>query len=77
VTILVDRWDEDWTRLAWLRCIGSATVMPPSAPDHPDLIAALHAKYPSYAGHRLEVRPLIRVRIQHVTSWSAIDERRQ
>jgi PPOX class probable F420-dependent enzyme len=77
VTILVDRWDEDWTRLAWLRCIGSATVMPPSAPDHPDLIAALRAKYPPYAGHRLEVRPLIRVRIQHVTSWSAIDERRQ
>src|SRR6478752_4382843 len=48
VTILVDRWDEDWTRLAWLRCIGSATVMPPSAPDHPDLIAALRAKYPPY-----------------------------
>jgi PPOX class probable F420-dependent enzyme len=77
VAVLVDRWDEDWTRLAWLRCIGSATVMPPSAPDHPDLIAALRAKYPPYAGHRLEVRPLIRVRIQHVTSWSAIDERRQ
>ena len=22
VTVLVDRWDEDWTRLAWLRCDG-------------------------------------------------------
>src|SRR6267378_2021006 len=28
VTVLVDRWDEDWARLAWLRCVGSATVSP-------------------------------------------------
>jgi PPOX class probable F420-dependent enzyme len=76
VTILVDRWDEDWTRLAWLRCVGSATVTPPSATDHPDVIAALRAKYPPYAGHRLEVRPLIRVTIEGVTRWGAIDERR-
>ena len=77
VTVLVDRWDEDWTRLAWLRCIGSATVIAATATDHPDVIAALRAKYPPYVGHRLEVRPLIRVTIEHVTSWSAIDERRQ
>src|SRR5262245_54974644 len=24
VTVLVDRWDEDWSRLAWLRCEGRA-----------------------------------------------------
>jgi PPOX class probable F420-dependent enzyme len=76
VTILVDRWDEDWTRLAWLRCVGSATVTLPSATDHPDVIAPLRAKYPPYAGHRLEVRPLIRVTIERVTSWGAIDDHR-
>ena len=77
VTILVDRWDEDWARLTWLRCVGSATVTPPSSTDHPDVIAALRAKYPPYASHNLEVRPLIRVTIERVTSWGAIDERRQ
>ncbi len=77
VTVLVDRWDEDWTRLAWLRCVGIATVTPPSKTDHPDVVAALRAKYPPYAGHRLEVRPLIRVTIERATSWGTIDERRQ
>ena len=29
VAVLADRWDEDWSRLAWLRAIGSAVVTPP------------------------------------------------
>ena len=74
MAILVDRWDEDWTRLAWLRGVGSAVVTPPSATDHAGIVAALRARYPQYAGHHLEVRPLIRVTIEHVTSWGAIDE---
>ena len=31
VTVLVDRWDEDWTRLAWLRAEGRATLLEPGA----------------------------------------------
>lgn len=73
VAVLVDRWDEDWARLAWLRGVGSAVVTPPSATDHAGLVAALRAKYPPYAGQRLEARPLIRVTIERVTSWGAID----
>ena len=40
---------------------------------HAGIIAALRAKYPQYAGHRLEARPLIRIAIERVTSWGAID----
>src|SRR6187401_111726 len=29
VTILVDHWDEDWTRLAWLRATGLAALLQP------------------------------------------------
>lgn len=29
VVVLVDRWDEDWTRLAWVRLEGAATVLEP------------------------------------------------
>jgi PPOX class probable F420-dependent enzyme len=72
VAVLVDRWDEDWRRLAWLRGIGSAVVTPPSATDHAAIVAALRAKYPPYTGHRLEVRPLIRVTLERATSWGAI-----
>lgn len=75
VAVLVDRWDEDWTRLAWLRGVGTAVVTPPSLADHVGIVAALRAKYPQYSAHRLEARPLIRVTIERVTSWGAVGPR--
>lgn len=73
VTILVDRWDEDWTRLAWLRGEGHATFLEPGAvlAERATVVAALRAKYPQYATHRLEERPLIRVTLEHVLGWGA------
>ncbi len=69
VTVLADRWDEDWTRLAWLRCDATARVHDPSAAGHGVIVAALRAKYPQYQAHRLEDRPLVRIEIERVTSW--------
>jgi PPOX class probable F420-dependent enzyme len=69
VTVLADRWDEDWGRLAWVRCVGVATLLPPDAAGHGALVAALRAKYPQYEAHHLEDRPLIRIDIERVTSW--------
>ena len=71
VTILVDRWDEDWTRLAWLRAEGRATLLGPDAApaEHAATVEALRAKYPQYATHRLEVRPLIRIELERVIDW--------
>ena len=72
VTILVDRWDEDWTRLAWLRCEGRAAAVEASSPDHERVVADLRARYPQYVTHRLETRPLIRVDIDRVTDWGEL-----
>jgi PPOX class probable F420-dependent enzyme len=72
VAILADRWDEDWTRLAWLRAEGRATVLDPG-PEHTTAVAALRAIYPQYATHRLDARPLIRIEIGRVTAWGALD----
>jgi PPOX class probable F420-dependent enzyme len=69
VSLLVDRWDEDWTRLAWLRCEGRATLVQPDDADHPRVVADLRAKYPQYHEHRLETRPLIRIDLERSTSW--------
>jgi PPOX class probable F420-dependent enzyme len=72
VALLVDRWSEDWTRLAWLRLAGTARILDPG--EGPDgAIEALRAKYPQYATHRLEARPLIAISITHATSWGALD----
>ena len=72
VTVLVDRWDEDWRRLAWLRCDGRADLLEPSSPEHATIVAALRVKYPQYATHRLGYRPIIRIEIERVASWGAL-----
>lgn len=69
VRLLVDRWDEDWRRLAWLRADGLASVVQPGAPGHGAALVALRRKYPQYVGQRLESRPQIRIAVERVTSW--------
>lgn len=73
VTLLFDRWSEDWSRLAWLRARGSASLMEPrdDAEAHAAAVDALRTKYPQYRGHAIDVRPLIRIVIAEVVSWSA------
>jgi PPOX class probable F420-dependent enzyme len=85
VSLLVDRWDEDWSRLAWLRLHGRAEILEPSGEvvdgaiqpvgtgggERAIAIVALRAKYPQYAGHDLESRPLIRVTVNRASSWAA------
>lgn len=76
VTLLVDHWSEDWSQLAWLRAYGVGEMLEPQpheVAEHGAAIAALRAKYPQYQGQDLEHRPLIRVSIDRVVSWGAVD----
>ncbi len=78
VSVLVDRWEEEWAGLAWLRCHGAATILEPGregasgADEHGSAVTGLRTKYPQYASHRLEARPLIRIEIERATSWGAL-----
>lgn len=75
VTILVDRWAEDWSELAWLRVHGEAVVLEPddalTADERASAIDALRAKYPQYVDHALAARPLIRIVLSSAVSWAA------
>ena len=75
VTVLVDRWDEDWTQLAWLRLEGRASLLDPaSAPaEHEWTVGALRARYRQYESHRLEGRPIIRVGLERAVEWGPPD----
>jgi PPOX class probable F420-dependent enzyme len=78
VAILVDRWDEDWGRLGWVRGEGRAAVLDPAAgrtDEHAAAVSNLRAKYRQYETHRLEARPIIRITLERVTSWGRLDER--
>lgn len=67
VTLLVDRWSEDWSQLAWVRIEGRAEVVE----SEPGIVAALRAKYPQYSAHDLESRPMIAIAVERMTSWAA------
>jgi PPOX class probable F420-dependent enzyme len=72
VTVLVDRWSEDWRALGWVRMHGEAAVVRPvpgEREEHASAVAALRVKYRQYAGHDLEARPIIRVAVTRATSW--------
>jgi PPOX class probable F420-dependent enzyme len=72
VGVLVDRWSEDWTALAWVRVGGRAALV--EADQVPVAVAdALRLKYPQYLDHDLEHRPMIAIAIQRATSWAATD----
>ena len=78
VTLLVDRWDEDWQHLAWLRVHGTAALLEPHASPHDEhaaAVAALRSKYSQYACQNLEGRPLIRVVVDRARAWQAHQER--
>jgi PPOX class probable F420-dependent enzyme len=69
VRLLVDRWAEDWARLAWLRLDGTARLVAPADAAHGPAVAALRAKYPQYAAQRIDARPLIAIAVERTSSW--------
>jgi PPOX class probable F420-dependent enzyme len=68
--LLVDRYDEDWQRLAFVQLSGDATLLDGGA-EHAAALAALRGKYPQYQGMALESRPVIRLAVTSATSWAA------
>jgi PPOX class probable F420-dependent enzyme len=75
-TLLVDHWSEDWDRLGWLRLETTADLIEAGgespAAELAGAIAALRAKYPQYAGHRLETRPILRFTVDRAVAWGAM-----
>jgi PPOX class probable F420-dependent enzyme len=67
-TITVDRYDDDWTRLAWVQLIGTTEVI--DVAGHDDVVAALAARYPRYRDHPPR-GPLLRLTPQRLVYWSA------
>jgi PPOX class probable F420-dependent enzyme len=70
VALLVERWSEDWSQLAWLRLTGRASLVEPSAVPA-GVIGALRERYPQYARHDLESRPMLAIALERAVRWSA------
>lgn len=66
--ITIDRYDSDWTRLAWVQLLGTTVVM--EVAGHDDVLAALSARYPQYR-ERPPGGPLLRLTPERAVCWSA------
>ena len=75
VSLLVEHWDEDWSKLVWLRLNGHATLLEPDEVSqvYPEVVERLRAKYPQYATHDLESSPMISIDVERVISWGNLD----
>jgi PPOX class probable F420-dependent enzyme len=65
---IVDRYDEDWTRLGWVMLRGPAEILG-SGDEHDAAQALLRVKYRQYRSMNLANLPVIALRIAHVASW--------
>jgi PPOX class probable F420-dependent enzyme len=69
VTILVDHYEDDWSRLWWIRLRGRARVLD-SGEEHDRALTLLTEKYPQYRSEPPE-GPVLAVDITEVREWSA------
>lgn len=67
-TLLVDRYDSDWTRLAWVRIDAEGEVLA-RGDEWPEMLGALRERYHQYRGMTLEELPLLRLQPVGVRSW--------
>ena len=74
VALVVDHWADDWSELGWLQIRATAAVADPDAEIHPRGVDALREKYPQYADHDLERRPMLVLDPGRVLSWGDLRE---
>ncbi|MDP9796573.1 PPOX class probable F420-dependent enzyme [Catenuloplanes nepalensis] len=68
-SLLIDEYDDDWTRLWWVRLDGTVSVLD-TAPEA--ALDALTAKYPQYAAKR-PAGPMLVLTISTWSGWSYLD----
>jgi PPOX class probable F420-dependent enzyme len=69
VCLLVDRYSENWERLAWLQVRGRASLVEAGTEKHGNAVAALRARYSQYRAMNLEHRSLVEIRPDRFVSW--------
>jgi PPOX class probable F420-dependent enzyme len=71
VAVVIDRYDEDWRRLAYVLIVGKAKLLMRGA-RHKRAVRLLRKKYPQYKKMRLEERPMIQITPLQWKSWEAV-----
>ena len=73
VGLVLDRYDEDWTRLCWLMVQGKAAIISDGS-RHQQAQARLRQRYPQLLTMQIETLPVVAIAINHVMSWGRLVE---
>jgi PPOX class probable F420-dependent enzyme len=73
IAVTIDRWDEDWRRLAWVMLRGRAEILA-AGEEHDQAQARLRKRYPQYLAMDLAPLPVIALRIARVLTWGDLEE---
>jgi PPOX class probable F420-dependent enzyme len=68
VAVTVDRYDDDWSRLAWVQILGRASLHP--IDEEPEALTALTERYEQYRAEP-PGGPLIAIKPTRVLAWRA------
>jgi PPOX class probable F420-dependent enzyme len=69
VSVLIDHYEDDWTRLWWVRVDGRARIVR-DATEQERAINLLTRRYPQYRSAR-PAGPAVTIEIERMTGWSA------
>jgi PPOX class probable F420-dependent enzyme len=68
VALVIDHYDEDWGKLAYVLIFGRARVINRGS-VHRQAVGLLRRKYPQYRRMAIDQRPLIVITILRMTAW--------
>lgn len=71
--LVIDRYDEDWSRLGWVMVRGRAALLHPEEPGHGTAVELLRDRYPQYRAMAIERAPIIAITPTHITSWGVLE----
>ena len=68
VSLVIDRYDEDWKKLAYVLITGHASILL-TGQKHRKAVSLLRRKYRQYHSMALEERPMIVIRPLGIKAW--------
>ncbi|HKF39025.1 MAG TPA: TIGR03668 family PPOX class F420-dependent oxidoreductase [Ktedonobacteraceae bacterium] len=68
-SLLIDRYDDDWSRLGYVLVHGRAELLQPGDPPHARALVLLRQRYVQYRTMELEMHAVIVITPDSVTGW--------
>jgi PPOX class probable F420-dependent enzyme len=70
VSLVIDDYSDDWSRLAYVLVGGLAEVIPAGVVEQVRTVELLREKYPQYLAMAIEERPIIKIAPTRIKRWA-------